>query len=1301
MEEKTPKTNSKIENGKETRPVDNKVEKVEKPKVKNLTDFISEETMPSDVLYSTYEQNRYFGSINVPPLTDGLFVNERFGYKKRYGCKEPHCTLLLDQKTGETVGILPPLALSKVWESAHNAKFSKPFPLKLTKEKWAEIKSQIEKYILANPKFKKSSKKLILVQDVFNVTEKEFEEMFIEQASEVVKLLRHAVNAEIKETANLKKRWHKIKKYPFKVPLEATFGGIFSKHDADILKKHGIHSLNDIHSKNVYYLKTLGLEYSFTYIIESINRAFKEDARRRWDTRFQVFPYTFGFLSTIACIIIGLIFKYTLIKNEPMTIVILCLLAVWLTLGVISIIIGVIRARYRRRSRPDYKYFTKPVKGRTVFLSLISVVAIGALFLFYFRYDGYDDTVYYRNLDDGTITVAGLFDEELTEVIVPSVIDGKTVVKIDRSSFYNQSIESIYVPATVKTIDRQAFYKAGELKYAYFYGAETVGEKAFDGCENLVYLSFGEGLVTIEKEAVAECKSLTNVDIPSTTKTIGEKAFYNCSSLSRIVDLTGVEEIKENAFEGCNMSSLSFRSLINVRKEAFKNCGNLDYVYASDTLEEIGDRAFMDCDDLTYVYNSDGTSIKLNGLKRIGSQAFQGCNINAFEGGDKLEFVGDEAFKDCGYLGEISFGTSVQEFGSNVFKSTTVTQLTLPYIGKTLASTKDYSLDYYGFDRVDTFVLNGSSTVYAKAFSGSVKPQNVSLFGVTSIESGTFKDNTSLKSIYIPQTVTSIADGVFEGCTSLSEIQGFEAVETIGSNAFKNCNSLRSINLQNITTIKSRAFEGCRLNNIGSFNSIETIGEGAFLNSLTLDSLVYNVQDGSVLTIGSKAFYGCDIDGLFISGRVSIQDYAFSTSQLNSVNLSNADILLMGEGVFANCSYLRSVGLPNNLTAIPASMLENVGIQDISIPVSVTKIGNKAFKNSSLYSIVLHDGIEEIGAEAYYGLDNITNIDVPNSVEFIGEGAFSDISGLTYINVPFLGTSRTSTNTGFVNVFGYVSSVQALYVNDVVSITQKSLDGANLINSIVINGSATTIGKGAFKDFDSKSISIPGSITSIQEQAFSGCEYLTEIGIPTSVKEIGNSAFQNCVALEFITLPNSLESLGASAFKNCYSLRSITIPEQIEVISAETFSGCSYMVTVEIEGYVVEIGNQAFSGCRNLLSINLPTTVKYIGNEAFYNCYSVSYVNLSASIESIGDSAFENCQSITTLTLANSLTQIGKKAFKNCIYIKSVIIPEKVKTIGEEAFVGCSKLENVTLPKTFKNSVDSIFPSGITFSYTE
>ena len=84
---------------------------------------------------------------------------------------------------------------------------------------------QIEKYILANPKFKKSSKKLILVQDVFNVTEKEFEEMFIEQASEVVKLLRHAVNAEIKETANLKKRWHKIKKYPFKVPLEATVGG--------------------------------------------------------------------------------------------------------------------------------------------------------------------------------------------------------------------------------------------------------------------------------------------------------------------------------------------------------------------------------------------------------------------------------------------------------------------------------------------------------------------------------------------------------------------------------------------------------------------------------------------------------------------------------------------------------------------------------------------------------------------------------------------------------------------------------------------------------------------------------------------------------------------------------------------------------------------------------------------------------------------------------------------------------------------------------------------------------------------
>lgn len=1302
MEQKNPKTNPNKENGKETSSVNKSAENPEKKQVKNLTDFISEEVMPSDVLYSAYEQDRYFGSMNVPPFTDGLFVNERFGYKKRYGCKEKHCTLLLDQKTGATVGILPPLALSKVWDSAHNPKFSKPSSLGFTKERWNEIKSEIEKFIVANPRFnKKSSKKSILVQDVFNLTEKEFEELFLQQGSEVVKLLRQAVSAEIMETANLKKRWFKIKKYAFKVPLESINGGIFTKRDADLLKKQGIYNLNDLRSKSVYYLKTLGLEHSFTYIIEEINTAFKEDARRRWDTRFQVFPYAFGFISTIASIVIGLIFKYTLIKNEPMTIVLLGLLVVWLTLGVLSIVIGVIRARFRRRKRPGYKFFTKPVTGRTVFLSLVSVVAIGAMCLFYLRYDGYDDTVYYRDLDDGNIAVAGLFDEEIQALEIPTSIDGKTVVEIDRASFHKKEIISVTVPQTVKTIDRQAFYECKELKYATMYGAETVGERAFANCDSLERVAFSDGLQSIDKEAFLECKLLYKADLPATAKTIGQKAFYNCNALKELGTPSGVEEIKENAFEKCGFTSVNFSGLKYVRKEAFKACENLLVVYASDSLEQISEKAFVDCTKLEYVYNANNSNGELNGLKRIESHAFANCNISAFTAGEQLEYVGEKAFENCNTIDSAFFGVSVKEFSSNIFSQTKVNNLTVPYIGKTIESSKDYSLDYFGCSSVSSVTLGGSSTVYAKAFSGSLKPTYVYLLGVTTIETGAFKNNTSLRSIYIPQTVTAIADGSFEGCSYLYEITGFEGVKTVGASAFKNCTSLRTINLSAVETIKSNAFESCNLSDIEGLNSIKSIGDGAFINGLSLDSFVYLNDTDNVLSIGANAFFGCDIDSLLINGKVTIGNYAFSQAYLKEVNLSGADIVSFGEGTFANCSYLRAVTLPSGITSIPASMLENVAIEEITLPSTVTKIGNKAFKGTRLNAIVINDGITEIGAEAYAGISNITTVDVPSSVESIGKNAFADISGLTYVRVPFLGTSKTSTNSGYSTVFGNTSNVELLYVTEATSITKTLLDGAGLIDQIVINGSATVVGEESFKDFVSTSITLPSGITAIQKQAFSGCENIEEFTLPSTVKNINDGAFEKCTSIRTITLPDSLESLGASAFKGCTDLTNIVLPEKIDVIASETFSGCSYLATVEVKGELVEVKASAFYGCRNLLSINLSDTVKNIGDKAFYGCNSLSTINIPKSVQTIGESAFENCYYITSIAFADEITQIGKNAFKGCYSITSIVIPENVTKIGEGAFYGCTSLSSVRLSKTFENLVEDIFPEGIAVTFVE
>ena len=96
---------------------------------------------------------------------------------------------------------------------------------------------------------------------------------------------------------------------------------------------------------------------------------------------------------------------------------------------------------------------------------------------------------------------------------------------------------------------------------------------------------------------------------------------------------------------------------------------------------------------------------------------------------------------------------------------------------------------------------------------------------------------------------------------------------------------------------------------------------------------------------------------------------------------------------------------------------------------------------------------------------------------------------------------------------------------------------------VEIGTKVTSIGKTAFINcYDSlTTISIPNSVTSIGNSAFSFCGSLTTISIPNSVTSIGKTAFYECVSLTSITIPSSVSSIGENAFKKCNSLTSMSI----------------------------------------------------------------------------------------------------------------------------------------------------------------
>jgi len=214
---------------------------------------------------------------------------------------------------------------------------------------------------------------------------------------------------------------------------------------------------------------------------------------------------------------------------------------------------------------------------------------------------------------------------------------------------------------------------------------------------------------------------------------------------------------------------------------------------------------------------------------------------------------------------------------------------------------------------------------------------------------------------------------------------------------------------------------------------------------------------------------------------------------------------------------------------------------------------------------------------------------------------------------------------------------------------------------------------------DLTSITIPYSVTSIEDGAFIGCNNLTSINvdnsnssyasidgvlfdknirtlikypqaknfrtyvIPSTVTSIGDEAFYGCRNLNNVTMPSSLTSIGEGAF-SFSSLTSVNIPSSVKSIGDGAFQFCENLSSITIPSSVTSIGNGAFMACPNLENIIIPSSVIFIGGHAFYDCRSLTSITIPSSVTFIGEYAFYDCRRLTSITLSLR-TQVGERAF--------------------------------------------------------
>ena len=244
----------------------------------------------------------------------------------------------------------------------------------------------------------------------------------------------------------------------------------------------------------------------------------------------------------------------------------------------------------------------------------------------------------------------------------------------------------------------------------------------------------------------------------------------------------------------------------------------------------------------------------------------------------------------------------------------------------------------------------------------------------------------------------------------------------------------------------------------------------------------YTVSDG-------KATVGGNLDEVTPAVPVSTSGAIIVPSKLGGY-----PVVGIGDYAFYGCDLLKNVTIPN----------------------TVTTIGESAFLCSSIESVVIPDSVRSIGADAFQCCRNLKSIRIPSGITRIASGTFCGCDSLESVTIP----------DGVTYIWDYAFSVCESLVN----------------------------------------LTIPNSVTHIDAAAFMSCRSLKSVILPNNIASINNEVFYDCCSLESILIPNSVTNIGDFAFENCSSLESVTIPNSVTYIGSEAFAYCDSLLKIEFLG---------------------------------------------------------------------------------------------------------------------------------------
>lgn len=412
---------------------------------------------------------------------------------------------------------------------------------------------------------------------------------------------------------------------------------------------------------------------------------------------------------------------------------------------------------------------------------------------------------------------------------------------------------------------------------------------------------------------------------------------------------------------------------------------------------------------------------------------------------------------------------------------------------------------------------------------------------LTTINDFLFMHCEGLTELSIPSGISSIGESAFEGCTNLREVMLPEGLTAINDYAFISCESLETVSLpESLSVIGTAAFNYCsNLTNVtyaGSWSAWQNVSIGENNSCLTDQEIHFGTTEPVCITeqpqdvfgiVGDKVTLKVTASGDGLTYQWYVRSYGETkwrkSTRRTAENATTLSEDSDGRQLYVSVTDQYGNTIDSNIVTLHVIIssgkcnddltwtLDTRGGLVISGSGELNKFSDHpGWKN--VKTVVMEEGVEQIGSEAFYGASYITSVHLPTTMRRICDKAFMRCYRLKEINIP----------------------------ETVTLIEGSAFSSCRSLVNLVIPGADTEVGGGAFRSCRAlESIVLPANLTSIGRDTLYYCRSLTSIEIPDSVRSIGDHAFYDCTKLAAVTIPGGVSEIQDQAFYGCSALKDV------------------------------------------------------------------------------------------------------------------------------------------------------------------